>query len=62
MPRYITKPKAYWEYGEWKDSELERQSLTVQATDAKRTGLLDKDGNELIRRPEPIGFLPSLRR
>ena len=32
-------------------------SLTVDYTDAEFTGLLDKQGNEIVRLPERMGFI-----
>jgi hypothetical protein len=32
-------------------------SVNVHETEPVYTGLLDADGNELVRMPEPIGFI-----
>ncbi len=61
MPRYIVmrqKPRSWYDYG--RDHEpfaLPLGHPNVYEAGPIRTGLLDKDGNEIIRMPEEIGFV-----
>ncbi len=59
--RYVT---AWWPRGEWADEPLREMGLTVTEPDRQpvRTGLFDKQGNELVAIdiPNPIGFLAKI--
>ena len=59
MSRYFTqrKPKALWVEDEEAWGEESPYNLpTVCDHDAIETGLLDADGNLIMRAPYPIGF------
>lgn len=61
MP-YVTKPRKalrndLWDW--YEDENPQQTTVTViEDDDARYTGLLDKDGNELVWQPErvPVGF------
>lgn len=56
MPRYtVRRPKSCFAYGD--DDESFRPNLTVDERPPQPTGVLDRDGYEFLRLPEPIGFL-----
>lgn len=57
MPRYFTRAKALWVEDEnaW-DAPVMSNIPTVCDHDAIDTGLLNADGNTIMRAPNPIGF------
>lgn len=54
MPRYAIRPRAI---SGWYDELPMIPSITVYDTDARPTGLLDRDGNEVVALPDPVGFV-----
>lgn len=57
MPRYVAKrpaPRSWWE-GEGDGPVVTH--VEVEGPASAATGLLDRDGNELLRLPDRIGFL-----
>lgn len=55
MPRYVSirrAEKASW----WFDQGPLTPSLTVDDHEPVDTGLLDADGNSIMRLPNPVGF------
>lgn len=57
MPRYFTarKPKALWTGDDtWVEPMI--PALTVCDHEATDTGILDADGEPIMRAPRPIGF------
>lgn len=55
MPRYISRrPRADDDY--WREPPF-ITNLTVMESDPVSTGLLDADGNEIVRMNDPIGFI-----
>ena len=55
MPRYVSrKPRA--DYDDWYEPPL-TPDLTVIEREPAPTGLLDSEGNEIWRLPDPIGFV-----
>ena len=56
MPRYVTRPKATRPRMEWDDDVPLVPSLTVDDHEAVCTGILDSNGDEIWRAPNPIGF------
>lgn len=63
MPRYvshITPAKTYTDDGEWTEMDYgPRQAIDVYDTEPADTGLLDADGNPIMRVPDRIGFLSA---
>lgn len=56
MPRYVSRPKAFWE-----DEDFPMvPELSVDLSPPKDTGLLDRSGEPLYRLPDEIGFLRAL--
>lgn len=61
MPRYFSrKPKSFWVEDELYDEGNSTETPTVCDHEATDTGLLDKDGNCIMRAPNPMGFLWDL--
>jgi hypothetical protein len=56
MSRYVSKPPEA-DFGYWEQPAPPLPHPTVFASEPIRTGLLDKDGNDIFRMPDPIGFL-----
>ncbi len=62
MARYFIRPKSWWDSPDWWDNESARPE-TITVMDAERspvrTGLLDKDGNDIMKAPatSPVGFI-----
>lgn len=55
MPRYFTKrPRADDEY--WEPTTPLLTSIEVCDHEAVDTGLIDADGNAIMRAPNPLGF------
>lgn len=53
--RYFIEP----ERKAWYDGEvypITPQSIQIDPTPAQKTGLLDRDGREIWKAPDPIGF------
>ncbi len=58
--RYFTtqvRPRSWHEYEPDVWAPRQPQAMTVIATDAIATGLVDQYGAEIMKSPEPIGFL-----
>ena len=59
MPRYTIQrpqPKLWWHYMPEAYEPTATPALTVHSEAAKDTGLLDVDGNKIMKSPERIGF------
>lgn len=55
--KYVTKPKSELYDDWWDDLGPMLRDLTVDETEEyQATGLLDKNGNELFRQRDKIGF------
>ena len=50
--RYMTRPRASWD-----EEKPMLEGKTVHEAEPVNTGLLDKDGNEIIRVMDQIGFV-----
>ena len=50
--RYMTRPRASWD-----EEKPMLEGKTVHEPEPVNTGLLDKDGNEIIRVMDQIGFV-----
>lgn len=59
MARYTTRrPRAdYDDNVDWGFDQPLLPSLVVEVDDGAPTGLLDKDGNEFVKHPDPIGYV-----
>ena len=57
MPRYVTMPRALWVEDEeaW-DAHKQDHVPTVSDHESVHTGLLDSNGDPIMRLPNPIGF------
>ena len=56
MARYTKKLKAWCEDEDAWDYPIIRNDVTVCDHEAVNTGLLDADGDEIWREPNPVGF------
>lgn len=56
--RYVIRPRA----ADWGLDQPLLEGRTVHEPEPARTGLVDKDGNPIIRLMAPIGFVPLRER
>lgn len=57
MRRYaVVRPRAVW-FEVYGDEAPVVQSLTVDGAEPRPIGILDPDGNDIVRMPDPIGFV-----
>ena len=57
MARYFTKRRASDDEDYWPDAAPLITNLTACDHEAVDTGLLDADGNTILRAPNPMGFI-----
>jgi hypothetical protein len=57
MPRYFTRPKSLWVADETYDEPMCLGTPEVPDHVATDTGLLDQNGDAIMRAPNPIGFV-----
>lgn len=56
MSRYFTKPRAWVADDLYADDAPMLPALTVSDHEATDTGLLDHNGDAIMRAPNPVGF------
>ena len=56
MSRYVIRPKQQLDEG-WDQPASPLPHPTVFVSEPVRTGILDPDGNEILRVQDPVGFL-----
>ena len=58
MPRYVAIKRVAFEDRNWAEPPRDTISVIEDSREPQKTGLFDKDGNELFKMPEckPIGF------
>lgn len=59
MPRYFSAPKAKVKSECWWYDEPIRHDVTVCDHEATDTGLIDANGDRIMRAPNPVGFVWS---
>lgn len=57
MSRYVIRPKQQLDEGWWEQSASPLPHPTVFVSEPVRTGILDPDGNDIFKVPDPVGFL-----
>ena len=57
MTRYtVRRPRAVWFDG-WSDDGPIVTQISVDSAEPEPIGILDPDGNDIVRLPDPIGFV-----
>ena len=57
MPRYVTRRPRADDRDPWEIDVPLLPAISVDQTEPQPIGLMDKNGNDIVRLPGPIGFL-----
>ncbi len=60
MSRYFIRPKSWSQDLPEKVEPTPASAMTVFPDEDRNTGLVDMDGNQIMARPNPIGFLAEI--
>lgn len=56
MPRYFSRPRSFWVEDDYYADDSPAQLPTVSDHEPVDTGIIDVNGNPIMRAPNPVGF------